>query len=281
MREVAERIRAKGAVLTAAERRIAEVLLSSPQVVGFGTVADLAKAADAGTATAVRLATKLGYDGYSELRDAVQRDLLGRLRPAAERIREPAGSGLVEQHRAIEVDNVERTLAAVDEDQLLALIDRLADLDRNVLVLSGDASDGVARQFAGELGALRDGVECLRGNAVALRRQLAQAAETVTVLTVDLRRYDRWVLDLLAEVRHRGMWNAAFTDGVLSPLAIDADATFVLTNESVGPFDSHVGTLALLDLVIAEVAERLRDTAAERLERAERAWTDSGQLTSD
>ena len=38
-------------------------MLAIPQVVGFGTVADLADAADAGAATVVRLANKLGYDG--------------------------------------------------------------------------------------------------------------------------------------------------------------------------------------------------------------------------
>ena len=39
--EVAERIRERGAELTAAERRIAEVVLEAPQSIGFGTVADL------------------------------------------------------------------------------------------------------------------------------------------------------------------------------------------------------------------------------------------------
>ncbi len=84
--EVAERIRERGAELTAAERRIAEVVLEAPQSIGFGTVADLAKAAQVGAASVVRLATKLGFDGYSELQQAVQAELMQQLRPAVERI---------------------------------------------------------------------------------------------------------------------------------------------------------------------------------------------------
>ncbi len=60
---VADRIRERGDRLTPSERRIAAVVLATPQVVGFGTVADLADAAGAGAATVVRLANKLGYDG--------------------------------------------------------------------------------------------------------------------------------------------------------------------------------------------------------------------------
>ena len=65
--EVAERIRRNGDSLTAAERRVAEAVLAAPQAVGFGTVADLARAADVGAASVVRLAAKLGFAGYTDL----------------------------------------------------------------------------------------------------------------------------------------------------------------------------------------------------------------------
>jgi hypothetical protein len=47
----------------------------------------------------------------------------------------------------------------------------------------------------------------------------------------------------------------------------------------VSPFDSQVGTLTLLELLVAIAAERLRDTAAARLEQVERAWASGGSLT--
>ncbi|MEQ9161956.1 MAG: hypothetical protein RLN74_04560, partial [Ilumatobacter fluminis] len=84
--EVAERIRAEGARLTAAERRVATTILASPQLVAFGTVADLARTAEVGAASVVRLANKLGFDGYSELQHCIQGELSAQLRPAAERI---------------------------------------------------------------------------------------------------------------------------------------------------------------------------------------------------
>ena len=48
--EVADRIGKASTSLTNAERRVAEVVLANPQLVAFGTVADLAEGAGSGAA---------------------------------------------------------------------------------------------------------------------------------------------------------------------------------------------------------------------------------------
>ncbi len=90
--DVESRLVARSASLTPSERRIGETVLASPQFVAFGTVADVAEAARVGTATVVRFAVKLGFDGYTELQASVQHDLAGQLRPAVERIRDQAAA---------------------------------------------------------------------------------------------------------------------------------------------------------------------------------------------
>ena len=73
--QVADRITGERSNLTPSERRIAEAILADPQLVAFGTVADLAARAGAGAATVVRLANKVGFDGFSGLQHAVQEEL--------------------------------------------------------------------------------------------------------------------------------------------------------------------------------------------------------------
>jgi len=142
--EAIERVRAAGPQLTAAERRVAQVVVERPQLVGFGTVADLAGAASAGAATVVRLAAKLGFDGFSALQASIQRDLARQLRPAAERIRELGGDQPIERHRSAELSNVQATVDAVDPAVLDAVVELLADLGRDVRVLAGEAERGIA-----------------------------------------------------------------------------------------------------------------------------------------
>jgi len=276
--EAEARIAQSGATLTPAERRVAEVVLEQPQLVAFGTVADLASAAGSGAATVVRLAAKLGYDGFSSLQASIQHDLAGQLRPAAERIREQGPPSAADTHLRLELENVRSTLGDADGDVVKAVVELLGDLRTSVSVVSGDASRGIAWQVADDLAALRPGVQVIEGNEVRVARQLALLGPGDAVVALDLRRYDRWLVDAVGRARRAGASVVAVSDSVLSPLASLADHTLVVSAAGAGPFDSHVGTLALMNLLVAGAAERLRTSAIDRLGRAEAAWTEHGSL---
>lgn len=282
--EIEQRLREQAGRLTPSERRIAETILDGPHVVAFGTVAELAVAAGVGAATVVRFATKLGYDGYSELQASIRRDLTGQLRPAVERIRDATSTGgaaLLARHLEAETSNVRATLEGVDARTLAGAVALLADRNRPVLALSGVASRGVAMQFVGDLEQLRPACRLLDGNPIDIVRTLALVGAQATVVALDLRRYERWLIDAQLEARSNGAAVVAITDSVLSPLARAADHTFVVEAASAGPFDSHVGTLALLDLLVADVATALRSSATERLDRLEAAWQRADALADD
>lgn len=281
--DLERRLGERADALTPSERRIGETILANPQLVAFGTVADVAEAARVGTATVVRFAVKLGFDGYSQLQASVQGDVSGQLRPAVERIHDQrvGDDTLAVRHAEVEAANVRSTLEAVRTGDGRLVVTRLADDAAPVLVLSGVASRGVALQFVGDLEQLRPGVQLLDGNQIDVVRMLALTGPGATLVVLDLRRYERWLVDALSLARERGAWTVALTDNVLSPLASVAEHAFVVSAASTGPFDSHVGTLALLNLFVVEVAAARREHAAERLEAIEQAWGDADALTDD
>jgi DNA-binding MurR/RpiR family transcriptional regulator len=276
--EVAERITESGTNLTPAERRVADVVLQRPQLVAFGTVAELANEAGSGAATVVRLAAKLGFDGFTSLQDAIQAELAHRLRPAAERIRQPVAPDIVGRTMATELDNVQSTLERADREAFGRAVAALSSRTARVAVLSGEASAGIAHQAVGELALLREGVELVVGTEVAVVRAIALLGPGDACLVIDLRRYDRWVLEAARLAGERGVTLIALTDSALSPLALEADASFTVVAASAGPFDSHVATLALLNAIVAAVADRLRTSATDRLDRIEAAWRSAGAL---
>lgn len=264
--------------LTPAERRVASAVLDDPPLVAFGTVAGLAARAGTSAATVVRLAAKLGIDGFVGLQAGVQADLGRQLRPAAERIRQRPPTDVLGRSLDAEVANVQRTLEAVDREAFAGAVSRLADRRRQVGVLAAEASVGVANQLAADLGLVRPGVVLVTGSEVRVGRLLAELAEGDTLLALDLRRYERWVLATARRAADRGVGVVAVTDSTLSPLADLAGPCFVVAAESAGPFDSQVGILALGNAMVAAVAARLRVTATRRLDRVEAAWHEAGSL---
>ena len=256
--------------LSPAERRVADAVVSDPARVAFGTVASLASDAGVSGPTVVRLAAKLGYDGFASLQVDVQRELARQLRPAAERIRAERATDVLGRTLDTEVANVAATLERADRrtfDRAAAL---LADPKRAIWLLAGEATAGIASTIAANLDLLRAGVATISGTPLAVARQLERIERGDVVLVLEVRRYERWVVDALDAVRDRAAV-IAITDSVVAPVADGAKATFVVDAAGPGPFDSHVATLALGNALVAEVASRLRRTATPRLDAVERA----------
>ena len=287
MTDVAVRIEAHRAVLSPAERQVAEVVLRDPESVAFGTVARVASAASTSGASVVRLANRLGYAGFSGLQAAVQSAIGQQLRPAVERIRREHGSDVVSRTLRAELDNVERTLSGVAPEAFGAAVDLLADRRREVLVVAGDAESGVGAMFAAMLALVREDVAQVGGSDVAVARRMAGCGPATVVVAIDLRRYERWVVDCVGRAVAAGATALAVTDSPLSPLAAmtggqparnDGGVTFTVAAEGAGVFDSHVGTLALANALVTGTAARLRRTAAHRLDAVEAAWRAAGAL---
>ena len=86
----------------------------------------------------------------------------------------------------------------------------------------------------------------------------AHTASGDVLVAIDLRRYERWVLDAVDATAVGNGVVIALTDSRLSPLATPATIAFVVAAEGAGPFDSHVGTLALANgCSLTGVATRL------------------------
>lgn len=291
MSEVADHIEEYRAQLSPAERRVAEVVLRDPECVAFGTVARVAERAGTSGASVVRLSTRLGYPGYSGLQAAVQRAIGQQLRPAVERIRNmrPAaptgavtvaggGPDILSRTLRAELDNVDRTFSAVTAEAFERAVGLLADRHRQVRVVAGDAEAGVGAMLTSALALVREDVVQVGGSDVAVARQLAGTGPETVVVAIDLRRYERWVVDHVTRAVADGAIVVAVTDSPLSPLAALASVSFAVTAESAGPFDSHVGTLALANALVTGVAGRLRRSATRRLDAVEAAWRGAGAL---
>ncbi|MGH9022419.1 MAG: MurR/RpiR family transcriptional regulator [Acidimicrobiia bacterium] len=274
------RIEGKRGSLTPAESRVARIVLIDPEAIAFGSVAALARRAGASGATVVRLADKLGYAGFVGLQAAVRTEIARQLRPAVERIRQPGAADLLARAAAVETDNVTATLGEVDPGSLDDAAKLMADRRRRLLIVSGDATAGVARTLADGLAMLRPGVELLDGSEVRMLRAVTAASGDV-LLVVDVVRYDRALLTVARAGAGGGARLVTLSDSPLSPIALLAEIAFTVRAVGVGPFDSHVGTLALANALVAAVARRLRRSATERLDGIEAAWQKAGALSED
>lgn len=264
--------------LTAGERRVAEAMIDDLKLVAFGTVAQLAERSGSSGPTVLRFAVKLGFEGFVDLQAAVQEEIADQLRPATQRIRERQPSDVIGRGLQADLDNVRRTIEEIDPAEFQAAIDLLADRRHRVFVMASEISGAAGLLLATQLDQLREGVSAIGGSPLQVARDIVRIEPDDIVVALDVRRYERWLLEALEGAHERGARVISLTDSRLSPLAARAKHTFVLHARGAGPFDSAVGAAALVHVIGAALAARLRRSATGRLDAIEAAWNSGAHL---
>lgn len=250
--------------LTPTERRIAEAVLAEPTLLAFGTVSDLAGRVGTSRPSIVRFATKLGFEGYTQLQQHVRSDLSHRLSRPSERIRSD-GEKAVPASVAIN-DAIASVFDALEGDRLAEIVEPLVRADR-VWILSGETSQAGAHALHSGLSMVRPGVQLLEEHSMGAA--LSDAGPRDTAVVIDFIRYRRQVTTAARVFAAAGVTVVAITDSPLSPLVELANTWCQIQVPAIGPFDSSVPVVATCELLVAQVAKELHDDATNRIDRIE------------
>jgi DNA-binding MurR/RpiR family transcriptional regulator len=274
---IVDRLAAAAGSLTPSEERAALLLEKDSPKVAFGSLAEVARAAGTSGPSVVRLASKLGFSGFAEMKDAIQEELSLRLAPASDRVGAHPPADLSARVASTDVENVVRSLESV-EASLGVVVSMLCDELRPVHVVPGAGCRAIGVALVDQLSQLRDGVTLHYGPPTEVARELAGIGPGSVVVVMDTRRYERWVIEAAAQAKGAGASVVAVTDTPLSPLVTGSDAHLLIRVVGAGPFDSLTGALSVVNALAAGVAARAHLGAGRRLRRAEEALKRAGAL---
>jgi DNA-binding MurR/RpiR family transcriptional regulator len=258
--------------LPASQRRVAELVVRDPEAVAFGTVGSVAAKSGTSNPTVIRFATQLGFDGFIALRDAVRDEVSQQIQSAIGRVNQEPSGPLLGRALAVEAANVERTLGAIDDAMLLRATDLLTDLDRRLWILPNSQMQGIAGHLADDLQLCRPRVVLLSGSEFRIVTALARIRPGDVLLSLDTQRHERWLVRVQRSAVQRGALPLAITDRLPCSLDLSGGLALTFACDTTSPFESQVGLLALANLLVSAVVERLRPAVADRVERLEQTW---------
>ncbi len=169
---IADRIRALAAEISPAEQKVARVLSSSAMIAGLETVATLAERAGVSAPTVTRLATRLGYGGYSEFKRALLQEMEDRgSSPLSLYHRADASPGdVLRRSSAAFGKGIEQSFARLSHGDFEKAVGLLVDPRRAVRLTGGRFSHLLAQMLYLHLFQLRANVgDGRRRSAVACR----------------------------------------------------------------------------------------------------------------
>jgi DNA-binding MurR/RpiR family transcriptional regulator len=264
---IAERISAAAESFTPADRRIADILASTNLVAALETIAKLAQRANVSGPTVLRFSSKLGFAGFADFQDAIRRDIHERLvSPLDLYSRAKAGnSGLIADAKEVFCAGVSRTLDRLNQATLARVAELLVNPARSIYFVGGRFTQYFAEILWGHMYQMRPKAHILRPGAVSLRDQLVDLGRRDVLVTFDLRRYQSDIIELAELAKTRRATVVLFTDKLLSPIARVATLVLTCDVDAPSPYDSMVPCLALVEVVIAAVAERSGNAGRRRI----------------
>jgi DNA-binding MurR/RpiR family transcriptional regulator len=271
---VGELVRQSLDSLSPAERKLARVLLASYPIAGLESVARFAERAHVSPPTVTRFITKLGFRGYPEFQETLRHEVQARLSSPLARYRDdqPARGTDSVLNDALEVaaDNLKATLDVLSHRDVNETVDLIADVRRRVMVLGGRVSAPLARYLAGQLHLLRPGIGLVDAERSAPAQQLIDMRKGDLLVVFDYRRYQADTIESARVASAQGCNVILFTDPWLSPASGFARQVIVTSVDTVGPFDSLVGAMAVVEGVVTAVLSRLGPRAQSRMQNLER-----------
>ncbi|MDQ2942668.1 MAG: MurR/RpiR family transcriptional regulator [Candidatus Dormibacteraeota bacterium] len=271
---VGEMVRLRLNSLSPAERKLARVLMASYPIAGLESVARFAERARVSPPTVTRFITKLGFRGYPEFQETLRHEVQARLSSPLARYRDdqPARGTDSVLSDALETasHNLKATLDVLSHRDANEAVELLADVRRRVLVLGGRVSAPLARYMAGQLHLLRPGIGLVDAERSTPAQQLIDMRKADVLVVFDYRRYQADTIESARLASAQGCNIILFTDPWLSPASAFARQVIVTSVDTVGPFDSLVGAMAVVEAVVTAVLSRLGPRAQARMQNLER-----------
>ncbi len=277
---IKDRIDAQSALLTRAERQLADAILENYPMSGLGSITRLAEAAGVSTPTVARMVQKLGFAGFPEFQEALRGELEAQLLgPVAKHDTwaEAAPEGhMLNRFTDKVTQNIRQTIAATDP----ALFDRaaalLADTSRTVHVTGGRITHALSDYLHLHMQVIRPGVRHIRSTQSAWPHDMLDIAAGDVLMVYDIRRYENSTLRLAEMARDRGAEILLITDQWRSPISRTTDLTFACRIEAPSAWDSAVAIMLLTETLIAAVQELLWDSTRQRMGQLEDIFDRTG-----
>jgi DNA-binding MurR/RpiR family transcriptional regulator len=271
---VAELVRNRLNSLSPAERKLARVLLASYPIAGLESVARFAERAQVSPPTVTRFITKLGFSGYPEFQETLRHEVQARLSSPLTRYRddqpERGTDSVLSDALEVAADSLKATVDVLSHRDVNEAVEIIGDVRRRVMVLGGRVSAPLARYLAAQLHLLRPGIGLVDSERSAPAQQLIDMRKGDVLVVFDYRRYQSDTIESARVAAAQGCNVIVFTDPWLSPASGFARQVIVTSVDMVGPFDSLVGAMAVVEGVVAAVLSRLGPRAQSRMQSLER-----------
>ncbi len=259
------------------QKLIAKYILENYDKAAFMTAGKLGNTVGVSESTVVRFASELGYDGYPEMRKAIQEMIRSRL-TSVQRIE--VAKELMNEETVLEsvlcsdMEKLQTTLDECDKESFAAAVDSI--INANHVYIVGMRSSTCLANFMGfYLNLLLENVHIIQDTTVSeVYEQIIRIKEGDVFIGISYPRYSSRTVKAMKFAKSTGAKVIGITDGMTSPFVDVSDILLFAKSDMVSFLDSLVAPLSLINALIVSVGTKSKDNVSNIFKRLETIWAD-------
>ena len=249
-----------------ARKKVVTFLSQHPEETAFMTIEGLAAHSGVSAGMVSRTVREMGFDGFADMQEQIRRLVRKNITPVARLQRAQSGEGSFLQHVRHDIKSLASTLKLNAEETFNAGATLLATAPA-VHVMGLRSSFVLAYSLSLGLRQIREDVHHMRIAAGLLAEEIKRIRRGDTFVIIAFPRYQRESLLMTEEAKNIGCSIIAVTDAFSSPLAMQADVTFLAPFESLSYFNSPVAGYSVINTLLGQTAHAMGVKSQFDLER--------------
>ncbi len=278
-RDIVSLIEQKRSGFSKGQLRIAKFITENSEKAAFMTASKLGQKVGVSESTVVRFASDLGFDGYPEMRKALQEMIRNRL-TSLQRIEVAKSTiGTKDTLTAIfnaDMEKIMLTLNTVDRRMFDNAVSKIL-MAGNIYILGTRTSSALSMFMSYYFNLLFENVRVLNENPTSeVFEQILRIKPEDVLIGISFPRYSKRTVNTVRYARDRGASVIAITDSENSPIAKLADIPLIAKSDMISFVDSLVAPLSLISALIVAVGNETQERLADTFGELERVWDTYG-----
>ena len=259
------------------QRRIAKYIIDNYDKAAFMTAGKLGVTVGVSESTVVRFAAELGYDGYPEMRKALQEMIKNRL-TSVQRIEVAQSMGdnseILSTVLSSDIEKIRYTLEEIKKSDFYSAVNAIVNAEHIYII--GLRSSAALSHFLGfYLNMLLPNVRVVNDSSPnEIFEQILRVGKGDVFIGISFPRYSRMTIRAMKFAHDQGANVISITDTETSLIAKNSDIKLYAKSDMVSFLDSLVAPLSLINALIVAVANSEKGNLRADFVRLEKLWSE-------
>lgn len=257
------------------QKKVGDLFFQEPIFLAFSSALEVGRRVNVSESTVIRWTQKLGYKGYTEFQQVIQRKLAqDRIEQVEEEPTEPlTEQSFLENLLDADISSIVKLKKSMDEDKLLHVVDRISQAE-NIYVTGNFFDYGLVHWFSEWLNMSLGKAGMIMPENGQCYSQIAKLGPNDLVIAFIFPRYTKLLIEVLKTAKEKEAEVIILTDSAESPAAEYADTSLKVTVNTNLNIDSYTAVHALLTSIMRFVYVKDHAKVRDNLAKVEAVYQD-------